>query len=147
MDTKLRAEIKKLIYTRDLYHTNYVAEFEDFEEKIRRLSVQIDKSESEVKKQILNKQKSYYERQIEKIDKNLEQTTNVINGKIDYFEEQLQNMEKEKHSLGYNVEKLKNALERRNTNEIFDMFEYVTNAIVILNEDLKSISSKAGEPV
>ena len=126
MDTKLRAEIKKLIYTRDLYHTNYVAEFEDFEEKIRRLSVQIDKSESEVKKQILNKQKSYYERQIEKIDKNLEQTTNVINGKIDYFEEQLQNMEKEKHSLGYNVEKLKNALERRNTNEIFDMFEYVS---------------------
>ena len=147
MDTKLRAEIKKLIYTRDLYHTNYVAEFEDFEEKIRRLSVQIDKSESEVKKQILNKQKSYYERQIEKIDKNLEQTTNVINGKIDYFEEQLQNMEKEKHSLGYNVEKLKNALERRNTNEIFDMFEYVTNAIVILNEDRKSTSSKADEPV
>ena len=147
MDTKLRAEIKKLIYTRDLYHTNYVAEFEDFEEKIRRLSVQIDKSESEVKKQILNKQKSYYERQIEKIDKNLEQTTNVINGKIDYFEEQLQNMEKEKHSLGYNVEKLKKALERRNTNEIFDMFEYVTNAIVILNEDRKSTSSKADEPV
>jgi predicted nucleic acid-binding Zn-ribbon protein len=130
-----------------LYHANYVEEFEDLEEKIRRLSIQIDKSDSEVKKQILNKQKLYYERQIEKIDKNLEHTTNVINGKIDYFEEQLQNMEKEKHSLGYNVEKLKKALERRNTNEIFDMFEYVTNAIVILNEDLKSISSKAGEPV
>ena len=30
----------------------------------------------------LNKQKLYYERQIEKIDKNLEHTTNVINGKI-----------------------------------------------------------------
>lgn len=147
MDTKLRAEIKKLIYNRDLYHANYVEEFEDLEEKIRRLSIQIDKSESDVKKQILNKQKLYYERQIEKIDKNLEHTTNVINGKIDYFEEQLQNMEKEKHSLGYNVEKLKKALERRNTNEIFDMFEYVTNAIVIINEDLKSISSKAGEPV
>jgi tRNA U34 5-carboxymethylaminomethyl modifying GTPase MnmE/TrmE len=111
------------------------------------LGVQIDKSDSEVKKQILNKQKLYYERQIEKIDKNLEHTTNVINGKIDYFEEQLQNLEKEKHSLGYNVEKLKKALERRNTNEIFDMFEYVTNAIVIINEDRKSTSSKADEPV
>ena len=146
MDTKLRAEIKKLVYTRDVYHATYVEEFEDFEEKIMRLSAQIEKSESEVKKQILNKQKSYYERQIERIDKNLEHTTNLINGKIDYFEEQLQNMEKEKHSLGYNVEKLKKALERRNTNEIFDMFEYVTNAIVILNEDLKSTSSKADEP-
>jgi predicted nucleic acid-binding Zn-ribbon protein len=146
MDTKLRAEIKKLIYTRDVYHTSYVEEFEDFEEKIMRLSVQIEKSESEVKKQILNKQKTYYERQIEKIDKNLEHTTNVINGKIEYFEEQLQNLEKEKHSLGYNVEKLKKALERRNTNEIFDMFEYVTNAIVIINEERKSTSSKADEP-
>jgi predicted nucleic acid-binding Zn-ribbon protein len=129
-----------------VYHTSYVEEFEDFEEKIMRLSVQIEKSESEVKKQILNKQKTYYERQIEKIDKNLEHTTNVINGKIEYFEEQLQNLEKEKHSLGYNVEKLKKALERRNTNEIFDMFEYVTNAIVIINEERKSTSSKADEP-
>ena len=52
MDTKLRAEIKKLIYNRDLYHANYVEEFEDLEEKIRRLSIQIDKSESDVKNSI-----------------------------------------------------------------------------------------------
>jgi predicted nucleic acid-binding Zn-ribbon protein len=98
-----------------------------------------------VKKQILSKQKEYYERQIEKLDKNLEITTNAINQKIEYFEEKLQNLEKEKRSLDYNVEKLKKALERRNTNEIFDMFEFVTNAITIIREDMKPTSSKADE--
>jgi predicted RNase H-like nuclease (RuvC/YqgF family) len=145
MDLKIKSEIKKLVYNRDLYHSNYVEELEEFETKIQRLDAQADRTESEVKKQILTKQKEYYERQIEKLDKNLEITTNAINQKIEYFEEQLQNLEKEKRSLDYNVEKLKKALERRNTNEIFDMFEYVTNAIMIIQEDMKPTSSKADE--
>lgn len=145
MDLKIKSEIKKLVYNRDLYHSNYVEELEEFETKIQRLDAQADRTESEVKKQILSKQKEYYERQIEKLDKNLEITTNAINQKIEYFEEQLQNLEKEKRSLDYNVEKLKKALERRNTNEIFDMFEYVTNAIMIIQEDMKPTSSKADE--
>ena len=145
MDLKLQSEIKKLVYNRDLYHANYVEELEEFETKIQRLDAQADRTESEVKKQILSKQKEYYERQIEKLDKNLEITTNAINQKIEYFEEQLQNLEKEKRSLDYNVEKLKKALERRNTNEIFDMFEFVTNAITIIREDMKPTSSKADE--
>lgn len=145
MDLKIKSEIKKLVYNRDLYHSNYVEELEEFETKIQRLDAQADRTESEVKKQILSKQKEYYERQIEKLDKNLEITTNAINQKIEYFEEQLQNLEKEKRSLDYNVEKLKKALERRNTNEIFDMFEYVTNAITIIREDMKPTSSKADE--
>ena len=145
MDLKIKSEIKKLVYNRDLYHSNYVEELEEFETKIQRLDAQADRTESEVKKQILSKQKEYYERQIEKLDKNLEITTNAINQKIEYFEEQLQNLEKEKRSLDYNVEKLKKALERRNTNEIFDMFEYVTNAITIIHEDMKPTSSKADE--
>lgn len=145
MDLKIKSEIKKLVYNRDLYHSNYVDELEEFETKIQRLDAQADRTESEVKKQILSKQKEYYERQIEKLDKNLENTTLAINQKIEYFEEQLQNLEKEKRSLDYNVEKLKKALERRNTNEIFDMFEYVTNAITIIHEDMKPTSSKADE--
>ena len=145
MDLKIKSEIKKLVYNRDLYHSNYVEELEEFETKIQRLDAQADRTESEVKKQILSKQKEYYERQIEKLDKNLEITTNAINQKIEYFEEQLQNLEKEKRSLDYNVEKLKKALERRNTNEIVDMFEYVTNAIMIIQEDMKPTSLKADE--
>ena len=90
MDLKIKSEIKKLVYNRDLYHSNYVEELEEFETKIQRLDAQADRTESEVKKQILSKQKEYYERQIEKLDKNLEITTNAINQKIEYFEEQLQ---------------------------------------------------------
>ena len=75
----------------------------------------------------------------------MENTTLAINQKIEYFEEQLQNLEKEKRSLDYNIERLKKGLERRNTNEIFDMFECVTNAITIIQEDMKSISSSKAD--
>ena len=147
MDTNFKNEIKKLVYNRDLYHASYIEELEEFTTKIQTINSQIDRTESEIKRQILSKQVDYYDRQIEKLDKNLEITTDTINQKIGYFEEQLANLEREKHSLGYNIEKLKKALERRNTNEIFDMFEYVTNAICILGEEQDLTASKADKLV
>ena len=95
----------------------------------------------------LKRQKKHYENQVSRLDSQMEINTNKLKERINNYEKKLIEVEKEKRSLDYNIEKLNLALERRNTNEIFDMFEYVTNAIVIINEDLKSISSKAGEPV
>ena len=74
----------------------------------------------------------------------MENNTRTINEKIGNFKKKLEELEKEKRSLEYNIDKLKVALERRNTSEIFDMFEYVTNAITILHEES---SSRAHEHV
>ena len=138
MDTKLQNEIKRLSYNLELYHASYMQELEEYEEKMQRLDFQIEKSSSDVKREILRKQKEHYEKHIEKLDRDMEASTRMINEKIDVYTQKIADLEKEKRSLDYNVEKLKKALERRNTSEIFDMFEYVTNAITILHEEASS---------
>lgn len=138
MDIKLKNEIKRLEYNLELYHASYMQELDEIEEKTQRIDIQIDKCTSEVKREVLRKQKEQYEKQISRLDNNMENNTRTINEKIGNFKKKLEELEKEKRSLEYNVDKLKAALERRNTSEIFDMFEYVTNAITILHEEYSS---------
>lgn len=144
MDIKLKNEIKRLEYNLELYHASYMQELDEIEEKTQRIDVQIERCTSEVKREVLRKQKEYYEKQISRLDNNMENNTRTINEKIGNFKKKLEELEKEKRSLEYNIDKLKVALERRNTSEIFDMFEYVTNAITILHEES---SSRAHEHV
>ena len=144
MDIKLKNEIKRLEYNLELYHASYMQELDEIEEKKQRIDVQIERCTSEVKREVLRKQKEHYEKQISRLDNNMENNTRTINEKIGNFKKKLEELEKEKRSLEYNIDKLKVALERRNTSEIFDMFEYVTNAITILHEES---SSRAHEHV
>lgn len=135
MDIKIRNEIIRLKRMKELHQASYMTNLDFNEDKLTRINDQIERSTSSVKKEILNKQRQLYQNEIEKIDKNIEQVTNFVNSKIEALEGQLSEFEKEKHSLAYNVNMLKKAIERRNTNEIFEMFEYVTNALEIINED------------
>jgi len=141
MDTKIQVEIKHLKYNLEMYHASYIQELEHLEEKTQRLDFQIENCTSDVKREIIKRQKDYYQQQIEKLDKNMEQNTNVINSRITQLEEKLTSLREEKRSIDYNIKQLGNALERRNVNEIFDMFEHVKNAITILHEEIKSTSS------
>lgn len=146
MDLKLQNEIKRLEYSLELYHTSYMQELEDYEEKMQRLEFQIEKCNSDVKRQILLRQRENYEQQISRLDKNMEKNTNTWKEKIERYKSKLTDLEKEKRSLEYNVDRLNEALGRRDVNEMFDMFEYITNAITILNEKITSYS-QAHEPV
>lgn len=135
MDIKIRNEIIRFKRMKELHQASYMTNLDINEDKLTRINYQIDRTTSSVKKEILNKQRQLYQDEIEKIDKNIEHITNFISRKIEALEGQLSEFEKEKHSLAYNVNMLKKAIERRNTNEIFEMFEYVTNALEIINED------------
>jgi chromosome segregation ATPase len=146
MDLKLQNEIKRLEYSLELYHTSYMQELEDYEEKMQRLEFQIEKCNSDVKREILLRQRENYEQQISRLDENMEKNTNTWKEKIERYKSKLADLEKEKRSLEYNVDRLNKALGRRDVNEIFDMFEYITNAITILNEKITSCS-QAHEPV
>ena len=78
MDTKIQQEIKHLKYNLDLYHTSYMQELEHFEEKTQRLDFQIENCTSDVKREIIKRQKDYYQQQIDILDKNMEQNTKVL---------------------------------------------------------------------
>lgn len=146
MDIKLQNEIKRLRHTLELYHTSYVQELEEIEDKIQKIDLQIKKCmadvKTEMKVEILKRQKKHYENLISRLDNQMEINTNKLKDRINNYENKLIEVEKEKRSLDYNIEKLNLALERRNTSDIFDMFESVTNAITILRDE----SSQAREP-
>jgi DNA anti-recombination protein RmuC len=134
MDIKIRNEIIRLKRMKELHHASYITTLDMNEDKLRRIDEQIEKTASIVKKDILEKQRQMYQNEIEKFDRNIEQITNFVNNKIEALENQLVTMENEKHSLAHNIDMLKKAIVRRNTNDIFDMFEYVTNALIIIND-------------
>ena len=146
MEIKLQNEIKRLRHTLELYHTSYVQELEEIEDKIQKIDLQIKKCmadvKTEMKVEILKRQKKHYENLISRLDNQMEINTNKLKDRINNYENKLIEVEKEKRSLDYNIEKLNLALERRNTSDIFDMFESVTNAITILRDE----SSQAREP-
>ena|SRR6056300_401604 len=135
MDIKIRTEIIRLKNVKEQYQNNYVTALDEIQEKIERLELQLDRTTSEVKSEILQRQKKFYEAEIEKMDRTIESTTKFLDKKIEALEKQMTQLDKEKRSLDYNIEKLKAALERRNANEIFDMFEFVTNSLDIIKDD------------
>jgi len=135
MDIKIRTEIIRLKNVKEQYQSNYVTALDEIQEKIERLELQLDRTNSEVKSEILQRQKKFYEAEIEKMDRTIESTTKFLDKKIEALEKQMTQLDKEKRSLDYNIEKLRAALERRNANEIFDMFEFVTNSLDIIKDD------------
>lgn len=142
MDIKIRSEIIRLKNVKEQYQSNYVTTLDEVQDKIERLEVQLDRTTSEVKSEILQRQKKFYEAEIEKMDRTIESTTKFLDKKIEALEKQMTQLEKEKRSLDYNIEKLKAALERRNVNEIFDMFEFVTNSLEIVKDETSRTPSQ-----
>jgi predicted nucleic acid-binding Zn-ribbon protein len=142
MDIKIRTEIIRLKNVKEQYQSNYVTALDEIQEKIERLELQLDRTTSEVKSEILQRQKKFYEAEIEKMDRTIESTTKFLDKKIEALEKQMTQLDKEKRSLDYNVEKLKAALERRNANEIFDMFEFVTNSLEIIKDETSRTPSQ-----
>tara|TARA_R100000908_G_scaffold65011_1_gene51207 strand:- start:2232 stop:2645 length:414 start_codon:yes stop_codon:yes gene_type:complete len=135
MDTKLRNEVARLKNAKEVYQSDYVANIEVLEEKIERLENQIDRSESDVKRAILEKHKHLYLQEIKKLDETIEKTTKFVDQKVGALEAKLEEMDREKKSFEYNIKKLEDAVERRNTSEVFDMFDNVVNALKILREE------------
>lgn len=135
MDIKIRNEIARLENAKEVYQREYVTNIEALEEKIERLDAQIDRTESEVKRNILEKHKNLYVEEVAKLDETIEKTTRFIDDKTVRLERELNRMNDEKKSFDYNIEKMKGAIQRRNTGEIFDVFENVVNALIVLRDE------------
>ncbi|AET43551.1 hypothetical protein MPWG_00061 [Micromonas pusilla virus PL1] len=143
MDLKLRSEINRLTKTREDYHQTYVQNLEIIEDKIAKLDIQIELTDSNVKRGILEKQRIVYQKDVRKIDSTMESTTNLLNKKIESIEQALENIEKEKESFDFNIKKLRTGIINENTGEIFDMFSSVVNALEIINRGRNEIDQKS----
>lgn len=139
MDTKLVNEISRLTTIKDLHKQTYISNLEFLEEKLARIQNQIENTGSTLKQEILGKQREYYKHEIENIDHTIEQVVVEIDTKIQQLELKRNEMKiqakKEAESFEFNIERIQAALVRRNTGEIFEILENMTNALVILRKE------------
>ena len=136
---KLLNEISRLEAIREAYKQSYISNFEFLEDKLSRINVQIDNTSSGLKREILSKQRDHYQTEMENLDKDMEKSIDTLNTKIQHLEKkqkELEVQEKKKiESFDFNIEKIREALERRNVGEVFNVLENVTNALIILKRE------------
>jgi len=142
MDIKIKLEIERLEAVRDTGHDDYIARVEELENKIKNIEYQVERTESPIKRGILKKQKSHCKEEINRLDQNIEKFTNNINEKVTGLTKLLEDWEekrkKEKESIEYNVEKIRDRINRENMNDVFEMFEAVANSLEIIQKKLTS---------
>jgi|SaaInl0LU_22_DNA_1037365.scaffolds.fasta_scaffold36461_2 Na+/phosphate symporter len=129
-------EIATLEKTREFNQQKYIENVEKIDNKLETLSNQLERTKSPVKKEILMRQIDFYENEYSKMDQAIEIVTNDIDEKLKKYRKLKSDREeikkKEKQSVEYNIKKLREAIDRANTSEIFSMFNNVANALEIL---------------
>jgi|TARA_B100001142_G_scaffold145124_1_gene146090 predicted nucleic acid-binding Zn-ribbon protein len=143
MESKIYNEISRLMRMRELCHETYLVNLEDVQEKIEKVNNQIKQTESTVKIEILERQRTLYNKEIRKLDNSMEKTTDTLNQKINVLQVQLNNIQKERESFEYNIEKIRNGIENENTGDIFNLFSNVLNALEILKKETNEIDQKS----
>ena len=143
MESKIYNEISRLVRMRELCHETYLVNLEDVQEKFEKVNNQIKQTESTVKIEILERQRTLYNKEIRKLDNSMEKTTDTLNQKINVLQVQLNNIQKERESFEYNIEKIRNGIENENTGDIFNLFSNVLNALEILKKETNEIDQKS----
>ena len=143
MESKIYNEISRLMRMRELCHETYLVNLEDVQEKIEKVNNQIKQTESTVKIEILERQRTLYNKEIRKLDNSMEKTTDTLNQKINVLQVQLNNIQRERESYEYNIEKIRNGIENENTGDIFNLFSNVLNALEILKKETNEIDQKS----
>jgi ATP-dependent Clp protease ATP-binding subunit ClpA len=110
-------------------------------ERIDKLEKQLDKSSNQHKRHVILTRIDFYENELSKLHDALEIVTTDIENKLkkmkEIRDEQLEKKKQKTESLDYNVKYLREAISRRNVNEIYSMFESVVNCIDILEKRAK----------
>ena len=143
MESKIYNEISRLVRMRELCHETYLVNLEDVQEKIEKVDNQIKQTESTVKIEILERQRTLYNKEIRKLDNSMEKTTDTLNQKINILQVELNNIQKERESFEYNIEKIRNGIENENTGDVFIMFSHVLNTLEILKKERNEIDQKS----
>jgi len=127
----MQQEIDRLTKLKDICKNSYSESLLYFQNKLERIESQIERTaENSLKREILDSQKVHINSEIANLDAAMEDAVREIDSKI-------QLRKNEENSFECNMKKLKECLERRNVNEIFNAFDMISNALTILKREQK----------
>lgn len=131
----MEQEINRLNKLKEICKNSYSESLTFFQTKLDRLEAQIERTaEKSLKREILDSQKVHINSEIANLDTAVEDAIRDIDNKI-------QVIKNEEGSFEHTMTKLKTYLKRRNVNEIFDAFEMISNALLILRREHTPVDS------
>jgi uncharacterized protein Yka (UPF0111/DUF47 family) len=142
MDTTIQEislQIRSLEEAKKFHQEKYLNNIRIIDDKIQRVEKQIDRSKSQVKRDLLKRNFDWYENEIIKMDEAISIVTKKIDDEISRLHEVLKSVqmrqENERNSFEYNIENIRNCCKNRNTATIFEALESVANALEIIRAE------------
>jgi len=130
--------ITQLNQALELHEQKYAENIEILDNKLIKISNQLDRTNSPIRREILMKQIDYYEDQTQRMDHAIQTIRQDINNQIVKMEQLKKSEEdkkkKEKNSLEYNIEHIRKCCKNRSATSLFEALESVANALEIIRD-------------
>jgi hypothetical protein len=135
----IKQQIEVLEKSKEYHYEKYLNNIAIIDEKISRVEKQIERTKSQVKRELLKRHLDWYEEENLKMDQAVEVITTKIDIEIERLENVMKSIEekrqKEKSSFEYNIENIRNCCKNRSTATMFQALESVANALEIIRAE------------
>ena len=129
---QVKDQIVALERTKEFHHEKYLNNIHLIDDKIDRIEKQMERTKSQVKRDLLKRTLDWYEEEINKMDEAID----VVTTKIDNEIQRLRDVElRREKSFEYNIENIRKCCKNRSTATLFDAFESVANALEIIRAE------------
>ena len=133
---QVKEQIVALERAKEFHHEKYLNNIQVIDDRIDRIEKQLEKTKSQVKRDLLKRTLDWYEEEINKMDEAVDVVTTKIDSEIQRLQEIIKSaelrQENEKKSLDYNIQKIRECARDRNVYRIVDALEFVANALEII---------------
>jgi ribosome-associated translation inhibitor RaiA len=133
---EIKTQIQSLENSKEYHHEKYLENVAIIDDKITRIERQIEKTKSQVKKELLKRHLDWYEEETLKMDEAIEVITAKIDSQIERLQDFItsveQRKEKEKNSFDFNIQTIRECIKQRSTSNVFNALDAVANALEII---------------
>lgn len=135
----IKQQIEALERSKEFHYEKYLSNMHMIDEKIDRIEKQIERTNSQVKRDLLKRHLDWYEEEMSKMDEAIELITKKLDSEIERLHSITKSIEdrkeKEKTSFEYNVENIRKCCKNRSAATMFDALESVANALEIIRAE------------
>jgi len=136
---EIKEQIAAYERAKEFHHEKYLNNLSIIDEKIDRIEKQMEKTKSQVKRDLLKRTLDWYEEETLKMDEAIETITTKLDSEIKRLQEVIKSIElrrdREKNSFEYNIENIRKCCKNRSTATMFDALESVANALEIIRAE------------
>ena len=137
----IKQQIEALEQSKEFHHKKYLNNLQIIDDKIERVEKQMERTKSQVKRDLLNRHIDWYEEEILKMDEAIEVITQKLNSEIErlggVMKSHEERKQKEMKSFEYNIENIRKCCKNRSAATMFDALESVANALEIIRAEAR----------